>query len=172
MELAHFPISCQKRNEWLTTKFSNVENLEKMNFNTVECPSCGKLIKLSSDNLPSCKVRKEYCPTCNVPFCLKCMKLLFGFRIKHICIEKKDKGEKRTKAEKILSNLKALEDDYPIFENEKIKQEENLMKMRNYFENKPEKMNFNKEIISKVCCFVDGVNGKLINILSKYFYFF
>ena len=87
------------------------------------------------------------------------MKELGPYSFSHHCKEEKSKGALNSKAKEFFKVFNEMETHYDKYLNEKIQKEEDLIKMRKFFERKTEKMHYDDESISNVCYFVDALNG-------------
>jgi len=163
LELSHFPISCSILKMWITSGFQSLKSLKAPDLKLINCPKCEFAFQETTS-------KRVFCSKCAYSFCELCMKeWKWGYsgHENHPCVKNTYKGETRSKAQTFLNELEVLEKEFPQFIQEKTRQEEDLGKIKDYFDEKHYKLketdeNENDQIID-FFWFVDAINGNFLS---------
>lgn len=168
--MSHPPLNCNFYNQWKNKKFEIVIERYRKDANLVDCPFCQKssfkIMKITKKSyaLDNFSFKKN-CHVCQKSFCAICLNQLnnpsisFNQNFDHHCKENPLKGFHKKNAEEFFENFQIFNDKYPDFVKEKIHLEENLKKMKDYFED----YKFRNELEEEACIFFDsyiGLNSK------------
>lgn len=155
---------------WIEEEFHQIQREMNHDYKKIDCPICGKTIP-ENDLINLYKNTRHHCMHCKGYFCYFCMqewKINYqGYRRKkfniHHCREALIKGKYKKKAHEFFVQLETFKNDLSIYKQEKIFIEENLKKMKEYFEFLGYKNNFEKEVASLACNYYESFIGIIQN---------